>query len=125
MAEFKVQLSGWWAIVGCLVLVGVVVFRFMTVSDLRDDQELMLQVETLLMNEYAPHVLEKMRSAVDAGDEATIEKTAEVVLGTEVMVQSVEASYPLLKFSLPKEVVVKVVFSLDSSDRSGEKKIIY
>jgi hypothetical protein len=38
---------------------------------------------------------------------------------------SVQASYPVFDFSTPKDVVIKVVFSLDDVTGAGEQRTIY
>jgi hypothetical protein len=121
MSELKVQLSGWQAIVAVSILIGVIVVRFTTIGDMRGDDDLMQRVNALLMDEYAPHVAGKMREAYDAGDKDKIDS----VISTKINIIAVQASYPVFKFSMPKEVVIKVVFSLDSATDSGEDRTIY
>ena len=125
MSELKTQLTGWQAIVVAVVLIGVVAIRFMTLSDMRNDKDLMKHINTLLMDEYSPHVAEKLRAAYDTGDEGKIEKSVQSVTSTKVNIVSVQASYPIFDFSSPKDVVIKVVFSLDDATETGEKKTIY
>ena len=125
MSELKIQLTGWQAIIALVVFIGVIVIRLMTLSDMRDDKDLMKQIDTLLMDEYSPYVAEKMRDAVDKGDKDEIENAANSVTTTKVNIVSVQASYPIFKFSLPKDVVIKVVFSLDDATETGEKRTIY
>lgn len=125
MAEIKFQLRGWQVILLLLVLSGVVGLRVITLDDMQADKDLMQRIETLLMDEYSPYVAEKMRAAVSTGDEAKIEASVKSVTSTKVTLISVQASYPLLKFSLPRDVVIKVVFSLDDAEVRGEEKTIY
>ena len=125
MSELKIQLTGWQAIIALVVFIGVIVIRLMTLSDMRDDKDLMKQIDTLLMDEYSPYVAEKMRDAVDKGEKDEIENAANSVTTTKVNIVSVQASYPIFKFSLPKDVVIKVVFSLDDATETGEKRTIY
>ncbi len=125
MSELKIQIKGWQAIIALVVFIGVIVIRLMTLSDMRDDKDLMKHIDTLLMDEYSPYVAEKMRDAVDKGDKDEIENAANSVTTTKVNIVSVQASYPIFKFSLPKDVVIKVVFSLDDATETGEKRTIY
>ncbi len=97
----------------------------MTLNDMTNDTSLMKHLDTLLMDEYSPHVVEQMRTAVDTGDNSMIEKAANSVTSTKVNIVSVQASYPVFNFSLPKDVVIKVVFSLDDATETGEKRTIY
>jgi hypothetical protein len=121
MSELKIQLSGWQAIVAIVILIGVIAVRFTTINDMRGDDDLMQRVNALLMDEYAPHVAGKMRDVYDAGHTNKIDS----VISTKVNIMAVQASYPVFKFSMPKEVVIKVVFSLDSATESGEERTIY
>ena len=125
MSELKIQLKGWQAIVVVVVLIGVVAVRFMTLDDMRDEKDLMKHIDTLLMDEYSPHVAGKLRAAYDTGDKGKIEKSVKSVTSTRVNIVSVQASYPIFDFSTPKEVVIKVVFSLDDATETGEKRTIY
>ena len=125
MSEIKIQLAGWQAIVVAVVLIGIVALRFMTLNDMRNDKNLMKRIDALLMDEYSPYVAEKMRSAYDTGDQGEIEKSVESVTSTRVNVVSVQGSYPVFDFSIPKDVVIKVVFSLDDANRKGGQRTIY
>lgn len=125
MSELKIQLTGWQAIAAVVVLIGVVAIRFMTLNDMRDDTELIKQIDTLLMDEYSPYVAEKLRAAYDTGNNSKVEKSVESVVNTKVNIVSAQASYPVFDFSAPKDVVVKVVFSLDDTTESVENRTIY
>jgi len=110
MSELKIQLTGWRAIVLAVVLIGVVAVRFMTLNDMRNDKDLMKQIDTLLMDEYSPHVAKKLRAAFDTDDKGKIEKSVKSVTSTKVNILSVQASNPIFDFSTPKDVVIKVAF---------------
>lgn len=125
MSEYKTKLSGWQAIVVVVVLIGVVAARFMTLDDMRNDKGLMKHIDTLLMDEYSPYVAGKVRAAYDTGDKDKIEESVKSVTSTKVNIVSVQASYPIFDFSTPKDVVIKVVFSLDDVTETGEKRTIY
>ena len=125
MSELKIQLKGWQAIILAFVLIGVVTVRFMTLKDMRNDKELMKHIDTLLMDEYSPYVSENIRAAYDRGAKGKIDKSVKSILSTKVNILSVQASYPIFDFSIPKDVVIKVVFSLDDDTETGEKRTIY
>jgi hypothetical protein len=125
MSELKIQLSGWQAILVVIVLIGVIAVRFMTINDMRDDDDLMRHVNRLLMDEYAPHVADRLRSALDSVDKGEMAESVKSITSTKINIVSVQASYPLFKFSSPKDVVIKVVFSLGSAAEAGEERTIY
>jgi hypothetical protein len=125
MSELKIQLSGWQAIIVIIVLIGVIAVRFVTINDMSDDDDLMQRVNTLLMDEYAPHVAGMLRDAYDSDNKDKMVESVKSITSTKVNIASVQASYPIFKFSMPKEVVIKVVFSLDSSTEAGEERTIY
>lgn len=125
MSELKIQLKGWQAIAVLIVLIGVVAVRFMTLDDMQSDKDLMKHIDRLLMDEYSPHVAEKLRAAYDTGDNDELGEAVDSVTTTKVNVESVKASYPLFDFSLPKDVVIKVEFSLDDASGKGTKRTIY
>ena len=125
MSEVNIKLGGWQAIVVIVAFLGVIALRLATLSDQKDDQDLMKHIHTQLLMEYAPHVAEKLRSALDAGDKGRVEEAVESVTSTRVNVRSVRASYPVFDFSTPRDVVIKVVFSLDDASGSGEERTVY
>jgi hypothetical protein len=123
MAEIK--LSGWQAVVVIVLLIGVIVIRVVTLDDMTGDEDLMAHIDTLLMDEYAPYVADTLRDAFESGDAERLDVSTESVLSTEVNIVSVKASYPVFKFSTPKDVVIKVVFSLDDVSGTGDERTIY
>ena len=125
MSEIKIQLNGWLALVVIVALIAFAGLRFMTLDDMSYNDELMVHIEGLLQNEYAPHVVDKLNSAIAAGDKDLIEQTAASVTSTSVNISSVKASYPVLGFSTQKDVVVKVVYSFDDDAGTGEEQTIY
>ncbi len=125
MSDLKIQLKGGQAIAAILIFAGIIVLRLITLNDMTDDDYLMKHLNRLLMDEYSPHVAEQMRTAVETGDDSTIQNAANSVTSTKINIVSVKASYPIFKFSLPKDVVIKVVFSLEDSAQSGESRTMY
>ncbi|MBN1226775.1 MAG: hypothetical protein JXA79_07265 [Deltaproteobacteria bacterium] len=125
MPEIKIEFKRWQAIVIAVVLIVVVAVRFMTLKDLKNDKDLMKQIDSLLMDEYSSHVAEKLRTSYEIDDEGTIEKSVESITSTKVNIVSVQASYPFFDFSTPKKVVIKVVFSLDEANEPGDRRTIY
>lgn len=125
MSEIKIQFTGWQTVIVIVILIGVIAGRFIGLADMSGDEGLMKKLDTLLLDEYSPYVVEKMRSAVDSGDGNELAQSVKSVANTKVHIISVQASYPVFDFSTPKKVVVKVVFSLDNSQFEGEKRTIY
>ncbi len=120
MSELNIKLTGWKAAVAIVVLIGIFGVRLMTFSDLRDDETLMKKIELQLLTDYFPDDVETLKAAMETGDTDEIEEVANSITTTTLNVESVEASYPLFKFSSPKKVVVKVTYSLD--DDSGTRE---
>ncbi|MGA1843334.1 MAG: hypothetical protein ACMUIS_02090 [bacterium] len=50
---------------------------------------------------------------------------AESVTGAKPMIESVQISSPLLDFSTPMDVVVKVVYSLAEGPKTRDRKTVY
>ena len=125
MSEVKIRLAGWQVVVVAVVFVVVVAVRLTTLTDMTNDKELMEHIDTELMTEYAPHVAGKLRAAFDTGNNGKIDEAAKSVTSTKVNIASVKASYPIFDFSIPKDVVVKVEFSLDDDAGAGEKRTVY
>ena len=125
MSELRFEFKGWQAVVVILVLIGVVGARFLTLDDQKGDRALMKALEMQLMSDYFPDMAAKLKAAVDSGDTAEISDTAESVTTTRISIDSVRASYPLLDFSTPKDVVVKVIYSLNDASATYQTKTNY
>ncbi|MGA1796560.1 MAG: hypothetical protein ACMUIL_11950 [bacterium] len=119
------KLKGWQAAVVLAVLVGLVGIRFMTFQDKTDDENLMRDLEMQLKSDYLPEETERLRAAVDSGDMDRISKVAESVTGAKPKIESVQISSPLLDFSTPRDVVVRVVYSLAEGTRTRDRKMLY
>jgi hypothetical protein len=125
MSQVNFKLKGWQAVFALVVLVGLVGVRFMTFRDKTDDKNLMRNLERQIMSDYMPKETERLLEAVDSGDRDKISKVAESVTGTKPKIESVQVSSPLLDFSTPKDVVVKVVYSLAEGSKTRDRKTLY
>lgn len=119
MSEYKFQLTGWQAIVALVILIGIFGIRLMTFSDLRDDENLVEKIELQLIADYFPDDVENLKAAYESGDTDEFDELVQSVTSTTLNIETVQASYPLFKFSSSKKVVVKVSYSLD--DDSGTR----
>ena len=125
MSEYKFQLTGWQAIVALMVLIGIFGIRLMTFNDLTDDQTLMEKIELRLVSDYFPDDVEKLKVAYESGDTDEFDELVQSVTSTTLNIESVQASYPLFKFSSTKKVVVKVTYSLDDDSGTRERGTNY
>ena len=125
MSEYKFQLTGWQAIVALVILIGILGIRLMTFSDLSDDETLMEKIESRLMTDYFPDDVENLKAAYESGDTDKFDELVQSVTSTTLNIESVQASYPLFKFSSSKKVVVKVTYSLDDDSGTREKGTNY
>jgi hypothetical protein len=125
MSEIQVKFKGWQAIVVIVILIGIVGAKFATLNDKKDDKDLMKALEVQLMSEYYPDMADKLKAAVDSGNTNEISHAAESVTTTSLSIGSVKASYPLWDFSTPKDVVVKVTYSLNDASGTYQTKTVY
>ena len=125
MSELNIKLTGWKAAVAIVILIGIFGIRLMTFSDKRDDEALMKKIELQLMTDYFPDDVETLKAALETGDTDEIEEVAQSITSTTLNIESVQASYPLFKFSNPKKVVVKVTYSLDDDSGTRDKGTNY
>ena len=125
MPKANMKLRGWHAVLALAVLVGLVGIRFITFQDKTDDENLMRDLEMQIKSDYLPEETERLRAAVDSGDRDRISKVAESVTGAKPMIESVQISSPLLDFSTPMDVVVKVVYSLSEGSETRDRKTLY
>jgi hypothetical protein len=125
MSEYTMQFKRWHALVAVVVVLGLVGIRLLTFSDKRNDAELMQALEVQLMSDYYPDLAERLQTAYDAGDEDTLEQVAASVTSTKAEIESVRISSPLLDFSSPKDVVVKVQYALQDDAGAREERTRY
>ena len=125
MTEYKTKLKGWQIIAALVVMAGVFGVRLMTFNDKKDDKALMRQLEIQLKCDYLPGEVDRTKAATKSGNKDKMRKTAESIASTKLNIESVQASYPLLKFSTKKDVVIKVVYSLKDSEGARGKKTKY
>jgi len=126
MPEVQVKLRGWQVAVAAVVLAGVVAVRLVTFSDKKDDRALVQNIEMQLMSEYYPDEAARLRAAYESGDVEATQKVLDSAVSTMCNIDSIRASYPLFDFSTPKDVVVKVTYSLiDSSGPRATETVYY
>jgi hypothetical protein len=97
--EVNIRLTGWRAVVVLVVLIGCVCVRLVTLRDAIADQDLKKLVESQLM-------IDCPRDGI-----------------ARVIVESMQASYPLLDFYLPRDVVIRVEYLKEAG--IGERQTIY
>ena len=85
----------------------------------------MRELELQLTTEYFPDDVEKLKDVYEKGDRDEVDRLVESITSTKVNVESVEASYPPLDFSTPKDVVIKVRYSLIDSSGTREEGTKY
>lgn len=115
MSEYTMKLKGWHALIGVLVVIGLVGLRLMTFSDKTADTALMEALEVQLMSEYYPDLAARLQTAYETGEKEKVEEAAASVTTTTLNIESVQVSAPLLVFSTSKEVVVKVRYALEDA----------
>ncbi|MDY6854915.1 MAG: hypothetical protein SWO11_09475 [Thermodesulfobacteriota bacterium] len=126
MAEYNLKLTGWKAVIGIGVLVLIIVFRIVSLSDKRADEKLMNEIKLLLKTERLPSDVAKMKEVYETGDMEELSGLAESIVATQIDIKSVKASFPLFNFSNKrKEVVVKVAYIIRDGDRLKESKERY
>jgi hypothetical protein len=116
-----IKLSGWKALAIIPLVVGALGLRVVTITNKKNDANLMREVEFELMTEYFPDDVARLRALYDAGKTDEFTKAVRSTTTTTIDIKSVKASYSIFDFSTKdRDVVVKVVYSLD--DASGTRK---
>jgi hypothetical protein len=113
MPEMNIQLKGRQAVAVLLVLAAAAAARFASMRELRNDPDLMREVRTHLASETLPQLVDRLRDGQSV--------PTDDALDYEPVVSSVRASYPPFDFSVPKDVVVRVAYSLPN----GEPSTVY
>lgn len=125
MSELNIKLTGWKAVAVIVVLIGILGIRLMTFSDIRDDETLMKKLELQLLTDYFPDDVENLKAAWESGDTDEFDELVQSVTSTTLNIESVQASYPLFKFTSTKKVVVKVTYSLEDDSGTRERATNY
>ncbi|MEX0323749.1 MAG: hypothetical protein AB3N63_16425 [Puniceicoccaceae bacterium] len=115
MTTHEIKLTGWKAIVVLVAIIGLVGYRFISQKDLTDDVDLMRKIEMELQTLYVPDQVDQMKAAQEAGDMKKLEELAKAVTTTKLTVLSVKASQPMFDFSSPRDVVLKVTYTLEDA----------
>ena len=126
MAEYNFKLTGWKAVIAIVVLVLIIVFRIVSMSDKRTDEKLMNEINLLLQSEYLPSDVAKMKEMYETGNMEELSEFAKSMVATKIDIKSVKASFPMFNFSTKrKDVVVKVVYTIRDADRIRESNERY
>ncbi len=112
MPEKEIKLTGWQAVIGGVVLIGIVSFRAATFDEQTSNEKLVKEIELQLSAEYLTEHVERMKQMYESGDD---ENLGEYATSTKLNIKSLEVSAPLFDFASTQDVVVKVVWSLDNS----------
>jgi hypothetical protein len=97
----------------------------MTFNDKKDDSVLMRKIEFEIMTDYFPNDVENLKSVYEAGDMDAVARAVKSITSSKINIESVQTSYPLFDFTKDKEVVVKVMYSLDDAYGKREKGTNY
>jgi len=118
MPEKTIKLSGLNAIIASVILLGVVLVRVTSIGQ-NTDEELMSALNIQLMSEFYPNQVARLKAALMQTDLDAIEEDASSILKAKINISAVITSYPVMDFSSPKNVIVKVTYTLDdgASDR--------
>jgi hypothetical protein len=125
MAQLNIHLKGWHAALAVIVIIGLVIFRFISFQDKTDDKNLMKLIETHIVSDYFPEEVARLQTSVDSGDTDLMAQTVKSVTDARPVIESVKISAPLLSFSSSKDVEVKVVYSLSEGPGTRDRKTVY
>ncbi len=125
MSTHEIKLTGWKGVVALVVIVGLIGYRFISQKDLTDDPDLMFKIEMELKTLYIPDQVDQMKAAQEAGDTKKLEELAKKLTTTKLKVLSVQASQPMFDFSSPKDVVLKVTYTLEDASTAAEEQTNY
>jgi len=118
MAEKTIKLTGVNAIIASVILLAVVLVRLATIGQ-NTDEELLRVLDVQLMSKFYPNQVARMKAALEQTDLEAIEADASSIIEAKVKILAVQTSYPIMVFSYPRKVIVKVKYDLD--DQSGDK----
>jgi hypothetical protein len=125
MSEMKINLKGWHAAIAIVVVLGLAGIRIMTFQDKSNDVNLMNDLERQIKSYYMPRETSRLLLATESGDMKEMAESAESLATTKAKIESVQISSPLLQFSTPMEVVVKVVYAMHEGTQSRDRETFY
>jgi hypothetical protein len=125
MPEMTIQLKGWQAAIAGVILVILGGVRFATIADMTGDQKLMEQIDVQLMCDYYPDLAERIKAVENMDDMEKAHQIVTSVTTTKPVIEEVKASSPFLDFSSPRDVVVKVVYSLKDNSGKSDRRTRY
>jgi len=122
MTEKTIKISGLNAIIVAVILLAVVLIRLTTMGQ-NTDEALRSALEVQLMSEFYPNQVARLKTVLKQTDLEAIEEGTSSILKAKINISAVATSYPVLDFSSPKNVIVKVTYDLD--DEAGDRVIFY
>jgi hypothetical protein len=125
MPEINFKLRGWQAVAVIIIVVCLIVYRFISFKDLTSEAALVREIETHIASEYMPAAAEKLKAAQASGDAQELERLATSLAATELSIEGVTASSPLLDFSSPRDVVVKVTYAFGDGSSDSDTQTRY
>lgn len=125
MAQLNIHLKGWQIAVALIVLAGLAGFRLITFQDKTGDTNLMRDLERQIVSDYFPRETERLRTAVNSGDNRKISEVTESVTNAKTKIEAVQISSPLFSASTSENVVVRVVYSLAEGSETRDRKTLY
>lgn len=118
VATYELKLSGGKALLAGLAVLLLLLFRVVTLNQHIDDDELLRSIEIQLQSEHYPGHVEALKSALATEGVEAINTLVENLKSSGITIDSVKGSYPVFKFTSPKDVVVKVRYT--AVDDSGQ-----
>lgn len=118
MPEKTIKLTGLNAIIASAILLAVLFVRLTSIGQ-NTDEKLLNALDFQLMSEFYPNQVARMKAALEQTDLAAIEGDVSSILKARIGILAVQTSYPVMDFSFPKNVIVKVTYNFD--DESGNK----
>ena len=124
--NINIKLSGWKALAVIPAVFVVFGIRIATMNNKKNDTNLMEKVEFELMTEYFPDDVNRMRNLYESGNMDKFDKAAKSITSTKINIKSIKASYSIFDFSSKdKDVVVKVMYSIDDAYGTRKQGIKY
>ena len=85
MSVHEFKLTGWQAIVGLVILVGIFGFRLVTLNN-NQDADLREKLELEIMTEYFPDDVRRLQSAFNANEKDELDNTVDSILSTKLTI---------------------------------------
>jgi len=120
----KINLKGWHAVVGIVVLGLFIGYRFTTLDKVVDEKVLKT-IENEIKLDFTRTTLPLLKRAIDSEDQNEVDEESEKILRHRIEIESVSASRSLFSITSYPDAVFRVKYSVVVDDETLDEGVRY